>query len=43
MNIKLLILGFLVSMSLLYFSCDDDVLDQANPNEISTLAFWRNA
>lgn len=25
------------------YSCSDSILDQANPNEISTVSFWRNA
>jgi len=43
MKFKLFIIGTLAFMSMLYISCDDDVLDQVNPNEISTLSFWRNA
>jgi len=44
MNIKLLTtVGFLALCMMLPLSCSEDILDQANPNEISTVSFWRNA
>lgn len=33
----------MLSFLLLPFSCDNDILDQVNPNEIATVSFWRNA
>lgn len=42
-NIKSILSVLLITTCMaLPFSCDD-VLDQTNPNEISTLSFWRNA
>lgn len=44
MKIKLSITAALLTVCLILpFSCSDDILDQANPNEISTVSFWRNA
>ncbi len=34
---------FLISCFLIPISCSDDILNQVNPNEISTVSFWRNA
>jgi len=43
MSIKIRFSLFLLACCLLIpLSCDDDILDQANPNEISTVSFWRN-
>jgi len=44
MKIKISITAALLTVCLILpFSCSDDILDQANPNEISTVSFWRNA
>ncbi|MFY0599004.1 MAG: RagB/SusD family nutrient uptake outer membrane protein [Cyclobacteriaceae bacterium] len=44
MKIKLYFSAAMMAMlALVPFSCSDDILDQVNPNEISTLSFWRNA
>lgn len=44
MNIKYLItISFLAICMMLPLSCSEDILDQANPNQISTVSFWRNA
>lgn len=44
MKIKLYTsIAILTLCLLLPFSCSDSILDQANPNEISTVSFWRNA
>ena len=43
-NIKqFLSMSLLIICVALPFSCDDSILDQANPNQISTVSFWRNA
>jgi len=42
MKSKIIITALLATILLLPFSCSDEVLDQVNPNEISTLSFWRN-
>lgn len=39
-SISIALIGFCL---MLPFGCGDDILDQANPNEISTVSFWRNA
>ncbi|WP_298536349.1 RagB/SusD family nutrient uptake outer membrane protein [uncultured Algibacter sp.] len=33
---------FVLSMSLAFFGCKDEFLEQTNPNEISTATFWSN-